>query len=322
MQRDDRGHYLELSNVLPVPVVVTELRFADGENASSARFARAAGIELPIQLGPTAFQSSPASLRIDFQLPPGVNGAFPAVEGVAAVQGQSRSYDFRAVAYEPPLARSPVPRSSLARALERHPFLTHDAEAGELRARPGTWEVDGSLVLPEGMGLRLPAGTTLRFAAGEGLIASGPLRFEGRASEPVRLEGSDPDEPGGLWSGVAVLGSARPSHWSHVHVIGTGGFEREGWSLDAGVVFHRSDVRMESCRFVGNRSEDALNIIRSRFALVDVEVTDAASDAFDADFSEGRVEGGEMRVAMHDRGAMRLVQRVGDLNAVLESLVE
>jgi hypothetical protein len=294
VERDDRGPFLELSNALPVPVAVTELRFADSGVGRAADFAEATGVELPIRLAPTAFQSVPTPVRIGFRPPPGANGQLPAIAGVATVQGQSHRYPFRAEPYAPSLRRSPVPAATLAEVLAQHPFLAHDVEAGELASKPGVWEVRGSLVLPPGMGLRLPAGTTLRFGPGEGLVATGPLRFQGEPGAPVRLEGPPGDDPRELWSGVAVLGSEQRSHWTHVHVLRTGGFQREGWTLPAGVVFRRADVSMESCRLAHNRTEDALNIIRSQFALSDVEIVDTISDALDADFSEGRIEGGRI----------------------------
>jgi hypothetical protein len=142
------------------------------------------------------------------------------------------------------------------------------------------------------MGLRLPAGTTLRFEAREGLVAAGPLDFEGTEREPVILEGPAGESPSELWSGVAVLGTERSSRWSFVEVRDTGGFERDGWVLDVGVLFHRAPVALVNCRLSGNRAEDALNIVHTRFALENVEIFDAASDAFDADFTEGTVEGG------------------------------
>jgi hypothetical protein len=300
VERDDRGPFLELSNALPVPVAVTELRFADPGVDPAADFADAAGVELPIQLVPTAFQSAPTPVRIDFRPPAGANGRLPAVAGVATVRGQSHRYPFRAEPYEPSLRRSPVPTATLAGVLAQHPFLTRDAEAGGLVSKPGVWEVRGSLALPPGMGLRLPAGTTLRFGPGEGLVATGPLRFQGEPAAPVRLEGPPGDDPRELWSGVAVLGSERPSHWTHVQVIRTGGFKREGWLLPAGVVFRRADVSMEHCRLAHNRTEDALNIIRSQFVLKDVEIVDSLSDALDADFSDGRIEGGRISRAGGD----------------------
>ncbi|MDH3213664.1 MAG: right-handed parallel beta-helix repeat-containing protein, partial [Myxococcales bacterium] len=294
VERDDRGTFLELSNALPVPVEVTELRFANAGDGPAPELAEAAGFELPIRLTPTPFQTAPTPVRIDFRPDPGVDDELPDVEGVATVQGQSHRYPFRAVPYVPPLRRSPVPRATLAEALAQHPFLSHDAGSGVLVAEPGTWRVRGSLVLPSGLGLRLPAGTTLRFGPGEGLIATGPLHFAGEAGAPVRLQGPAGDESREPWAGVAVLESERPSHWAHVHVLQTGGFERDGWSIDAGVVFRRADVTMEHCRIAGNRSEDALNVIRSHFVLSDLEIVDSASDALDSDFSEGRIEGGRI----------------------------
>jgi hypothetical protein len=294
VERDERGPTLVLANSLPVPVTVTELRFGAGEEGSAADFAKEAGVRLPIRLAPTAVQTAPTPVRIAFQPPPRTAVGLPEIEGVAVVQGQTHRYPFRAVAYPAPLRRSPLPRATLSEVLGQHPWLRHDAEAGALVARPGTWEVEGSLVLPPGLGLRIPPGTTLRFGTGEGLIATGPLLFEGRAEAPIRLEGPAAADPRSLWSGVAVLGSERPSRWEHVQVVGTGGFDRTGWSLAAGVVFRRAEVSMEHCRFAGNRTEDALNIIRSRFALRDVEIVDTDSDALDADFSEGRIEGGRI----------------------------
>jgi hypothetical protein len=290
VQRDERGHYLELANALPVPVSLTELRFADDD--ADEGLAAQAGLELPLALAPTAPQAAPRSLRVDFRPPRASNGALPEIEGVARVRGQSRGYRFRAVAYDPPLPRNPVPRATLEEVLAQHPFLIHDAGADVLSARPGSWSVRGSLVVPDGMGLRLPAGTTLRFEAREGLLATGPLSFEGSEGEPVILEGPAGENPSELWSGVALLGSERPSRWSLVEVRGTGGFERDGWLLDSGVLFHRAPVELANCRLSGNRAEDALNIVRARFALENVEILDAASDAFDADFAEGTVEGG------------------------------
>jgi hypothetical protein len=292
VQRDERGHYLELANALPVPVSLTELRFAgDGGDAWEGPAAQA-GLELPLALPPTASQTEPRSLRIDFRPPKRSNGALPEIEGVAQVQGQSRGYRFRAIPYDPPLRRNPVPRATLEEVLAQHPFLIRDAQTDVLSARPGRWSVRGSLVVPEGMGLRLPAGTTLRFEAREGLVATGPLDFEGTEREPVVLEGPAGESPSELWSGVAVLGAERPSRWSFVEVRDTGGFEKDGWLLDVGVLFHRAPVALADCRLSGNRSEDALNIVDTSFTLENVEILDAASDAFDADFTEGTVEGG------------------------------
>ena len=48
-----------------------------------------------------------------------------------------------------------------------------------------------------------------------------------------------------------------------------------GWQLTGGVVFYENPVQLVRCRFLGNRTEDALNSIRSQFSLSEVEIADA-----------------------------------------------
>jgi hypothetical protein len=195
----------------------------------------------------------------------------------------------------PPLA----PRT-LAETLARHPFLSWDEAAHELRAAPGRWDVQGSLIPPKGAGLTLPAGTILHFEPRHGLIARGPLTFAGEAAAPVVLEGPPGAKPSQLWSGVYVVESARPSRWSHVVVRNTGGFQRNGWQLAGGVVFRKAPVAFDRCTFAGNRGDDALNVVRSTFSLRDVTILDSQSDAFDADFAEGSIVGGTIARAGGD----------------------
>lgn len=196
--------------------------------------------------------------------------------------------------------RGVIPAESVERNLERHPFLRWDAAAAELSVRKGSWQVDGSILLPKGVGLRIPAGVVLSFEPDEGLIARGPLQFAGTADAPVVLEGPPDRKRKHLWSGVYLMESERPSRWTHVHVRNTGGFRRKGWMLAGGAVFRKTHIEFEHCRFSGNRSDDALNLVRSSFSMKDVEIVDAQSDAFDADYADGSIEGGLMRDANGD----------------------
>jgi hypothetical protein len=65
-----------------------------------------------------------------------------------------------------------------------------------------------------------------------------------------------------------------------------------GWRLTGGVTLRMATIKISHSKFIGNRSEDALNMVRSRFELDDVEFHDAVSDALDADFSDGTIRGG------------------------------
>lgn len=61
------------------------------------------------------------------------------------------------------------------------------------------------------------------------------------------------------------------------------------WNLSGGVNFHESEVNLSHVSFKNNRSEDALNIIRSEFTMTDSTFENTKSDAFDGDFVTGNI---------------------------------
>jgi hypothetical protein len=277
------GPQLELVNALPLPVTVGELHFT-GVGDPPPPVADGAAVPLP----PTPLGGVPTTVRVSLAAPSEAAEGF-GIEGESRVAGQSRSYPLEAVPYVAPLRAGPIPRATRAEALAAHAFLSYDEAEARFRIGRGTHRVEGSLVLPEGAALDVEAGARLQFGAGEMLLASGPLRLRGRADAVVVLEPWPEVE---TWGGIVVLGSSEPYAWEHAEVRSTSGIERGSWVLTGGVTLHESEVRLASVRFAGNRTEDALNLVRCRFVLDDIAIEDTPSDAFDADFSDGEVLGG------------------------------
>ncbi|MGC9348646.1 MAG: CotH kinase family protein [Anaerolineae bacterium] len=178
--------------------------------------------------------------------------------------------------------------------LEAYPEF-HVVQADRILSLPAaTWTFSSSLLLPEDYGLRLEPGTTLRFEDDAYLLARGPLVFSGTRTSPVVLEPANAS-----WPGVLVLDAGAPSYWDHVTVRDTVGFSVPGWSLTGGITFYESPISFSHVRLLGTEAEDALNVIRTSFRLVDSEFADTASDALDVDFGQGEV----IRTAFHDIGA-------------------
>lgn len=187
--------------------------------------------------------------------------------------------------YPPPLAEGPLPEPpTLEQALAQHPYLQ---VAGEnmLTIPAGTWAISGSLVLPAGYGLRLGPGTTLRFGETDYLLARGPLDLRGNERAPVVLE-----PLGERWNGVVVLDAGADSTWEYVTLDRAYAIDRHGWLLTGGATFYRSPIRLSHSRIVNALGEDGINVVRARFEFVDSEFGPAFSDAFDADFAQGRIE--------------------------------
>ena len=175
---------------------------------------------------------------------------------------------------------------TLEEALLAHEFLTLDVSANELVCRPGAWNVEGDLLVPNGYPLRMGPGTELVFRSGKALISNEPLRFEGSQEAPIVLRPRSSDSS---WAGVSVLEATGDSVWRHVQVKGTDVIRRGGWVMTGGITFYRSRIEMYGCRFEDAHGEDALNIYGTRFLLDGVVIDGVASDAFDGDFVTGAV---------------------------------
>ena len=62
------------------------------------------------------------------------------------------------------------------------------------------------------------------------------------------------------------------------------------WAKTGAVTFYESPFEMNYCSFYNNKSEDALNVIRSNFIINNSIFSNNSFDAFDGDFCEGTLE--------------------------------
>lgn len=280
--------FLELENLTGFKVEVQSINWVSRNDGSSLSFNPVSKVEFPIKISPSTHSGIPKTLRLFYE--PLKNQGNFSLQVTANIRGEKRLYKSLAIKYYPILTNNPIPASRLKEQLTQHPFLTFKENERSLHIKKGSWKVKGRLILPVGSSLTIAAGTTLEFEPEGGLIARGPLYFQGTESAPILLKGAEGQGDDALWQGVSVLASSKTSKWSQVTVLNTSGIKHAGWELSGGVTFYRSNINMDHCIFQGNRAEDALNIIHSKFQLASIEFRDTFSDGFDADYSEGKIE--------------------------------
>ena len=177
------------------------------------------------------------------------------------------------------------PKTSLSYALESHPFLVQ-IEPGQLSVTPGEWLVKGDLILPNRTDFTIHAGTSLLFEPERILLVNGKLNLEGTETEPIRLAAQNK-----TWGGIAVYGNGpTESIWTHSVIENTAGINREGWILTGGITIYKNPINLSQIKIGISSAEDALNIIRADFSLNQVEFYQTNSDAFDGDFTQGKIE--------------------------------
>lgn len=161
-------------------------------------------------------------------------------------------------------------------------FIRIDDPAKKIYILPGAWRVDRDLILPPGFEVIAESGTVLDLVAGTKILSYSPLSWTGSTDAPVIVRSSDSSG-----QGLAVIGAKEASFLANVVFENLSHPQGIGWALTGAVTFYESPVGMNHCRFVHNRSEDALNIIRGRFTLNHCYFNQTQSDALDADFTDG-----------------------------------
>jgi len=285
---DGGKNVIEVRNAMPKAVEIRSIYWETTDGIQEIPVKAKTTVPYPLQLPPKVLDVVAKPVLIAFDTPAVKQPLRLMVEARLADGGDSVRSE--ALPSAPVLNVRPTPEASLAETLARHRFIRWDADARQLVATKGDWLVTGDLIVPKGVELTVPAGTRLRFEKDRALIAYGPLSLQGSKDAPVVLEGVS-----GKWQGVAVLEAGKKSHWAHVNIRGTTSVQRGDWSLTGGVTFFASPVEMAFVSLDGHSGEDALNIVSTEFLLRNVDIAHTASDAFDSDFSTGRVIGGVYR---------------------------
>lgn len=201
---------------------------------------------------------------------------------------------------EPPVLNL-IPAPSVEEVLDHHPFLRAARQPGFLEVAPGTWHVEGDLVLPEGVGLRASEAVTLHFRDA-GLVVRGPLILDGPEGEGIRLL-----PEGDRWGGVLVydVDAEAQSMLRNVEIRGTRGIRRDEWRTSGGLTFVGTPLRFDRCRVLDSDARAAVHIVGAPFEWTDSELGAASGDLLWVEGARGEIA----RSAFHDApgAALRLV---------------
>lgn len=162
------------------------------------------------------------------------------------------------------------------------PFL--EVDASTVRIPEGKHIIDKTLTISEGMRLEVAAGAQIDLINDASIISKSPIYAIGTADMEINFYSSD--HTGG---GIFVTNASMVSTIAYCTFESLSFPNSPLWNLSGGVNFHESEVNLSHVTFKNNRSEDALNIIRSVFTLSDSTFENTKSDAFDGDFVTGKI---------------------------------
>ena len=166
-------------------------------------------------------------------------------------------------------------------------------ENGTITIPKGEYFISSSLKVPFDKKLIVHPGTSLIFDDNCTLISGNQIIMNGTMEYPIHLTAKNKSWGGLLLNNSASKSSFKNVRFSKVNGVGLGpnpkGIIKNGWCMTGGVTVHKSEVEFINCEFSNFGTEDALNIISSRFSLQRCNFNNVFSDAFDGDFVDGNV---------------------------------
>jgi spore coat protein CotH len=217
---------------------------------------------------------------VNFRIPEGFQWSddlIPRLRVVASVYGAS----FKASNEIIPWARH---ESFLAQPPNSNEFsfLIIEESKKIIRITPGDWTIDHDIILPTGYRLVAEKGTHLKLTNNAKIISYSAVDFMGSKENPIIV--SSEENPG---QGIVVMGAKKKSKIQYTNFVNLRNPSQSGWSVTGAVTFYESPVTLSHVKFINNQSEDALNIIRSKFTIEDAFFENSFSDSLDIDFSQG-----------------------------------
>ena len=163
----------------------------------------------------------------------------------------------------------------------------------EIIFKSGVHQIKKSINIPHGYTVFIPSGTTLKFSYNTYFCTRSAIQAKGNKGNPIVFTST-----GEWWPGLMLINVHDVSIFENVefsNTVGVGnhfnlkGTNRSGWNLTGGVTVLNTNTEFLDCRFVSSYAEDSLNVFNSNFELKGCQFFKSASDAFDSDFSKGKI---------------------------------
>jgi hypothetical protein len=163
-------------------------------------------------------------------------------------------------------------------------FIAHNEKTRTLTFKKGSHSIDKVVHIPADYIIEIEAGFELNLRNDASVISYSPWLARGTEEEPIRFLSED-----GTGGGIFVSSPEQKSVLTDTYFSNLSIPRVNYWSLSGSVNFNETTVELSNCIFEKNRSEDALNIIRSDFTMDSIQFKSTYSDAFDGDFVTGKI---------------------------------
>jgi len=161
-------------------------------------------------------------------------------------------------------------------------FLHIDEKDKKIFFSQGKNTVDKDIIFPSGYEIIVFDSTEVNFINSSGIYSQSPFICIGSEEWPIRFTSEDSTS-----NGILIYNSSKSSIFQYCNFSKFINNVNLNWIKTGAVTSYESPLIINHCYFSNNKTEDALNIIRSEFKINNSVFYKNKFDAIDIDYSEG-----------------------------------
>ena len=144
-------------------------------------------------------------------------------------------------------------------------------------------QITENLLIPSDMNVIINPGQKLILLNNSFIISNSPWIVNGKEKK-ILISGLENNFGGG----IMIKDSLKKSYFNNVKFSNLSGLvSNNEFTISGAINFYKTDVEMENVIFENTVSEDAMNIINSKFNIKNIKFYQSKSDSIDLDFSDG-----------------------------------
>tara|TARA_Y100000996_G_scaffold410740_1_gene393630 strand:+ start:2023 stop:4398 length:2376 start_codon:yes stop_codon:yes gene_type:complete len=145
-------------------------------------------------------------------------------------------------------------------------------------------KIDENIFIPENFTVYGKSGLKIDLINGSTIYSKSPFKFIGNKNRPIEITSSDLTS-----GGIVILNSNNKNIFENVIFNNLRSPNIKTSGLTASVTIYESETYFNNCLFENNKSEDFLNLVRSKYEINNSIFRFINSDAVDSDFSKGKI---------------------------------
>ncbi len=147
-------------------------------------------------------------------------------------------------------------------------------------------KITENLLIPSNMNVIINSGQKLFLLNNSFIISNSPWIADGRKKKII-ISGLENN----LGGGIMIRNSSRKSYFDNVKFSYLSGLHSNNeFIIPGAVTFYKTEVSLKNILFEKTSSEDAMNIVNSKFNIQNIKFVESKSDSFDLDFSNGSMQ--------------------------------